>query len=100
MRKFTKNGIVLFTVFAILFVIGLEITSAQQYFFFQGKVENLYKDQLTVKGNKGETIYFAIGRRTVYIPSRLPGVGERVKVTYYLRRGYNVADQVEILSAK
>ena len=72
----------------------------QQYFFFEGKVESLYKDQLTVKGNKGQTMYFAIGRGTVYIPSRLPGVGERVKVTYYLRRGHNVASQVEILSAK
>jgi hypothetical protein len=63
-------------------------------------VESLYKDQLTVKGNKGETMYFAIGRRTVYIPSRLSGVGERVKVTYFLRRGHNIASQVEILSAR
>ena len=84
----------------ILITIELKEASAQQYFFFQGKVESLYREQLTVKGDKGETLYFAIGRRTVYIPSRLPGVGERVKVTYYLRRGYNVASQVEIFSAK
>jgi hypothetical protein len=100
MKKFSKSWVVLIVTIGILVAVGLREASAQQYFFFQGKVENLYKDQLTVKGNKGETMYFAIGRRTVYIPSRLPGVGERVKVTYYLRRGYNVADQVEILSAK
>ncbi|MCX8117100.1 MAG: hypothetical protein N3G78_04095 [Desulfobacterota bacterium] len=40
---------------------------------------------------------FAVGRRTVYVPSRLPAVGERVRVTYFLKRGQNVASQVEIL---
>ena len=78
-------------------MVAVESSEAQQYFFFQGKVESLYKEQLTVKGDKSETMYFAIGRRTVYIPNRLPGTGERVKVTYYLRRGHNVASQVEIL---
>jgi len=100
MKKFSKRWVILMVAVGILVAVGLREASAQQYFFFQGKVESLYKDQLTVKGNKGETMYFAIGRRTVYIPSRLPGVGERVKVTYYLRRGHNVASQVEILSAK
>jgi hypothetical protein len=98
MRRFFRNWVVLFMMcFAVLVIVGLETTLAQQYFFFQGKVESLYKGQLTVKGNKGETMYFAIGRNTVYVPSRLPGVGERVKVTYFLRRGHNVGSQVEIL---
>jgi hypothetical protein len=92
--------VVLIVTIGILVAVGLREASAQQYFFFQGKVESLYKDQLTVKGNKGETMYFAIGRNTVYVPSRLPGVGERVKVTHFLRRGHNVASQVEIFSAK
>ena len=100
MKKNPKTWLVLIVAVGIFVAVGLREASAQQYFFFEGKVENLYKDQLTVKGNKGETMYFAIGRRTVYIPSRLPGVGERVKVTYYLRRGHNVASQVEIFSAK
>ena len=100
MKKNSKNWLVLMVAVGIFVAVGLREASAQQYFFFEGKVESLYKDQLTVKGNKGQTMYFAIGRRTVYIPSRLPGVGERVKVTYYLRRGYNVASQVEIFSAK
>ena len=100
MKKNSKNWLVLMVAVGIFVAVGLREASAQQYFFFEGKVENLYKNQLTVKGSKGQTMYFAIGRRTVYIPSRLPGVGERVKVTYYLRRGHNVASQVEIFSAK
>jgi hypothetical protein len=98
MKRLMKIGIVLLIlIFTFLILIGIKNSEAQQYFFFQGKVESLYREQLTVKGDKGETLYFAIGRRTVYIPSRLPGVGERVKVTYLLRRGHNVASQVEIL---
>ena len=100
MKKFSKRWVILIVAVGILIAIGLREASAQQYFFFQGKVESLYKDQLTVKGSKGETMYFAIGRNTVYVPSRLPGISERVKVTYFLRRGHNVASQVEILSAK
>ena len=100
MKKNSKNWLVLMVAVGIFVAVGLREASAQQYFFFEGKVESLYKDQLTVKGNKGQTMYFAIGRGTVYIPSRLPGVGERVKVTYFLRRGHNVASQVEIFSAK
>ncbi len=100
MKTIYRSWIILMVAIGIFITVGLREASAQQYFFFEGKVENLYKDQLTVKGNKGETMYFAIGRRTVYIPSRLPGVAERVKVTYYLRRGHNVASQVEIFSAK
>jgi len=96
MKRLMKIGIVLsILIFTFLMLIGIKKSEAQQYFFFQGKVESLYREQLTVKGDKGETLYFAIGRRTVYIPSRLPGVGERVKVTYFLRRGHNVASQVE-----
>jgi hypothetical protein len=99
MKKFVRSWMVLCTIFTI-FIIGLEIGSAEEYFMFQGKVVGIYKDQLTVKGDKGQTMYFAIGRNTIYVPTRLPGVDERVKVTYFLRRGGNVASQVEILSAK
>jgi hypothetical protein len=97
MKKFSKRWGILLVAVGILIVVGLREASAQQYFFFQGKVENLYKDQLTVKGNKGETMYFAIGRNTVHIPSRMPGDGERVRVTYFMQRDRNVASQIEIL---
>jgi hypothetical protein len=97
MKTISKRWLVLMVVAGVLIAIGLDEASAQQYFFFQGKVVSLYKGSLSVLSDKGETMNFAVGRRTIYIPSRLPGVGERVKVTYFLRRGHNVASQVEIL---
>jgi len=100
MKKFVRSWMVLCIIFTIFLVNALEISSAEQYFQFQGRVVGMHNDQLTVKGDKGETMYFATGRNTVFVPTRLPGVDERVKVTYYLRRGNNVATQVEILSAK
>ncbi len=103
MRSSIKHRIILFTVFAFLFVIGLEFTLAQQMSTFEGSVAGITtgafaRGIITVKGNKGEAINFAVGRRTVYVPSRYPGVGERVKITYSLERGQNAAYTVEILS--
>jgi len=98
MRRLMKIWIVLLIlIFTFLILIGVKNSEAQQYFNFSGKVVSLYKGSLSVLSDKGETMNFAVGRRTIYIPSRLPGVGERVKVTYFLRRGHNVASQVEIL---
>ena len=97
MKTISKRWLVLMVVAGVLIAIGLDEASAQQYFNFSGKVVSLYKGSLSVLSDKGETMNFAVGRRTIYIPSRLPGVGERVKVTYFLRRGHNVASQVEIL---
>ncbi len=103
MRTPMKHGVILLTVFAFLFVIGLEITLAQQMSTFEGSVAAITtrfkKGIISVKGNKGEIINFAVGIRTVYVPSRYPGVGERVKITYALERGQNAAYTVEILSA-
>ncbi len=102
MRSSIKHGIILFTIFAFLFVAGLEITSAQQMSTFEGSVATITtrfkKGIISVKGNKGEIINFAVGIRTVYVPSRYPGVGERVKITYSLERGRNAAYTVEILT--
>ena len=106
MKGFVRHWMVLCTIFTIFFMIGPEITSAEEYFMIQGKVVGIYKDQLTVKTDKGETMYFAIGRKTVFVPTRQPGIDEHVKVTYYFQRGGfmrgegNVATQVEILSQK
>ena len=98
MRRFFKNWMVLILiVFAVVYIIGLETTLAQQYFTFVGKVVSIYRGTISVKGDKGEVMYFAVGRKTVYTPPRLPGVGERVEVNYYLRRGHNVAYQVKVL---
>ena len=104
MRTSTKHGVILLAVFAFLLVAGLEITLAQQTSTFEGTVAGITtgafaKGMITVKGNKGEVMSFAVGHRTVYVPSRYPGVGEWVKITYALQRGQNAAYTVEILPA-
>ena len=104
MRSLTKHGLILFTVFAFLFIAGLETTLAQETSTFEGTVAGITtgafaRGIITVKGAKGEVLNFAVGRKTVYVPSRYPGVGERVKITYSLVRGQNAAYQVEILPA-
>jgi hypothetical protein len=102
MEKFIKHGTVVFTIFAFLFVIGLEFALAQQSLTYVGSVAGINigafsRGNISVKGDKGDIMNFAVGRKTVYVPSRLPGVGERVKVSYYFQRGQNAAYQVEIL---
>jgi hypothetical protein len=94
----------LFTIFGFLFVVGLETTFAQQMSTIEGVVAGIStswgaRGIITVKGDKGEVLTFAVGHKTVYIPSRYPGVGERVKITYSLIRGQNAAYTVEILPA-
>ncbi len=106
MKKLVKHWMVLCTILSVLFMIGIGISLAEEYFMIQGKVVGFHNDVLTVKTDNGETMYFAIGRKTVFVPTRQPGLDERVKVTYYLqragfmRREGNVATQVEILSQK
>jgi len=97
-----KHGMILFTVFAFLFIAGLETTLAQQTSTFEGSVTGITtgafaRGIITVKGDKGEVLNFAVGRNTTYVPSRYPGVGEWVKITYSLVRGQNAAYRVEIL---
>ena len=100
-----KKGLVLLAlVFAVATVLGLEESLAQQTSTFEGTVAGITtgafaRGVITVKGVKGEVMNFAVGRKTVYAPSRYPGVGERVKITYSLIRGQNAAYQVEILPA-
>ena len=102
MKSYLKYGTIFYAVFLFLFVIGLEITLAQETFIFEGSVTGITtgafsRGLITVKGDKGEVMNFAVGRKTVYVPSRYPGVGERVKITYSFIRGQNAAYQVDIL---
>jgi hypothetical protein len=104
MKTYVKHGALFFVVFAFLLVVGLETTLAQQMSTFEGSVTSIAtswpaRGIVTVKGNKGDVMAFAVGRKTVYVPSRYPGVGERVKITYALERGQNAAYTVEILAA-
>ena len=83
----------------MLFAIGLEISSAQEYLKYVGDVVDVQRRTISVKGDKGEVMHFAVGRKTIYIPHRVPAIGERVQVTYFFRRGNNVGSQIEILSS-
>jgi hypothetical protein len=101
MKSYLKYGMIICAFFAFFFVVG-EITLAQQTFTYEGKVTSITtgafaRGTITVKG-KGEVMSFAVGRNTVYIPSRQPGVGEQVKITYSFIRGENAAYQVEIFT--
>lgn len=103
MKSYLKYGIIFLAILGFLFVPGLEITLAQQTFTYEGSVTSISthafgRGMITVKGKKGDVVNFALGRKTVYVPSRYPGVGERVKITYSLVRGQNAAYRVEILA--
>ena len=98
-----KSLFVLVVIFAVVTVLELEESLAQQTSTFEGSVSGITtgafaRGIITVKGDKGEVLNFAVGRKTVYVPSRYPGVGERVKITY-APGGRNAAYQVEILPA-
>ncbi len=105
MGSSVKKGLFLLVViFAVVTVLGLEESLAQQTSIFEGTVAGITtgawaRGTITVKGVKGEVMNFAVGRKTVYIPSRYPGIEERVKITYSLIRGQNAAYQVEVLPA-
>lgn len=103
MRRSFKNWIILSLFFALLLMIGLEIASAQAYQTFVGEVVSIHRRfmgrVISVKGDNEEVFLFAVGRNTVYVPPRLPGIGERVKVEYGLKRGHNVAYKIEVVTS-
>jgi hypothetical protein len=81
-------------------MIGLEVESAQEQLTYVGRVITLYGTTLSVEADNGNIMYFVVGRRTVYIPTRVPAIGERVEVEYYFRRGQNVAVQVRVIPGR
>ncbi len=87
-------------ILVMLLSIGLETAFAQKFVTFTGTVVSIQKKTFSVKDSKGTTMNFAFGRKTDFNPGRLPNVGERVEVDYYLRRGSNVAYQVRIKAAQ
>ena len=98
MRRNLKCWMVFFVV-VLATLLVMETTSAQKHLTYIGKVKSLDKGTLSIKGDKGEVMFFTVGGKTEYAPRRLPVVDERVKVTYYIRKGHNVAYKVEFLSA-
>ena len=98
MRKIFRNWMGLFVVvFAVLVIVGLGTTSAQQYFTYIGRVVSISGGFLSVQGSGGDVMHFAVGRKTIYVSGQMPTVGARVKVTYFMGKGSNVGYQVEIL---
>jgi hypothetical protein len=101
MKKLLKNLAILFAViFTIALAIGLEAASAQEYFTYIGRVITIYGNTLSVEADNGNIMYFVVGRRTVYVPARIPAIGEWVQVEYYYRRNQNVAVEVKVIPSR
>jgi len=81
----------------LVLMLGWEAESSQEHPTYVGRVITLYGSTLSVEADNGNIMYFVVGRRTVYIPTRIPAIGERVEVEYYFRRGQNVALQVRVV---
>ena len=86
--------------FGLALMIGLEVESAQEHFTYVGRVITLYGSTLSIEADNGNIMYFVVGRRTVYVPARIPAIGEQVQVEYYFRRGQNVAVQVKVIPSR
>ncbi len=101
MKKLLRRGIILSVMFlGLALMIGLEVESAQEQLMYVGRVITIYGSTLSVEADNGNVMYFVVGRRTVYIPTRVPAIGERVEVEYYFRRGQNVAVQVRVVPSR
>ena len=101
MKRLLSRAVMLFAMlFGLALMIGLEVESAQEQLTYVGRVITLYGSTLSVEADNGNIMYFVVGRRTVYVPTRVPAIGERVEVEYYFRRGQNVAIQVKVIPSR
>jgi hypothetical protein len=98
MKRLLRRRVILSVTFlGLVLMIGLEAESAREHLTYVGRVITLYGNTLSVEADNGNIMYFVVGRRTVYVPTRVPAIGERVEVEYYFRRGQNVAVQVRVV---
>jgi len=101
MKRLLRRGVMISVILLVLaLIVGLEVESAQEQLTYVGRVITLYGKTLSVEADNGNVMYFVVGRRTVYIPTRVPAIGERVEVEYYFRRGQNVAVQVRVVPSR
>jgi hypothetical protein len=101
MGRCLKKWVIFFSViFAISLMIELEYAAGQQYFTYVGRVVSIQRGVISVEADNGNVMHFAVERKTIYIPSRLPVIGERVQVQYFFQRGKNVAYQVKVVPHK
>ncbi|MGZ3569843.1 MAG: hypothetical protein ACXU9W_13745 [Thermodesulfobacteriota bacterium] len=97
MKKICKRWMVTLIISITLFPIGAAITSEQPFSTFVGKVVGVERGVISAEGGKGGIIQFAVGRNTVYIPQRLPLIGEWVKVEYRFDGRRNIGYQMRII---
>ena len=101
MKRLLRRPVILSVMFlGVALMIGLEVESAQEQLTYVGRVITLYGSTLSVEADNGNVMYFVVGRRTVYIPTRVPAIGERVEAEYYFRRGQNVAVQIRVVPSR
>jgi len=101
MKKIQRELAIVFAIVStVALAAELEAASDQEYLTYVGKVITIYGSTLSVEADNGNVMYFVVGRRTVYIPTRVPAIGERVEVEYYFRRGQNVAVQVKVVPSR
>jgi len=99
-KLFAKRVILALMFFSVSVMIGSEAESSQEHPTYVGRVITLYGSTLSVEADNGNIMYFVVGRRTVYVPTRIPAIGERVEVEYYFRRGQNVAIKVKVVTSR
>ena len=101
MKRLLRRPVILSVMFlGLALMIGLDVESAQEQLTYVGRVITIYGGTLSVEADNGNVMYFVVGRRTVYTPTRVPAIGERVEVEYYFRRGQNVAIQVRVVPSR
>jgi len=84
---------------AFIIFLALDIEAqAQTFSVLSGTVTEVTSRWLGVKSDEGAVVRFRVGRRTVY-PSRVPLVGDKVKVEYLVSRGVNIGYTVTVLES-
>lgn len=70
--------------FLIFMLMHIE-AQAQTYSILTGTVTEVHSKYLVIASDEGGIIQLRVGMRTVY-PTRIPAVGDKVKVEYLLNR--------------
>jgi len=85
---------------AFIIFLALDIEAqAQTFSVLSGTVTEVTSRWLGVKSDEGAVVRFRVGRRTVY-PSRVPLVGDKVKVEYLVSRGVNIGSNINLEAAE
>lgn len=86
---------VLFVTFIIFLLLTIK-GQAQNYSILTGTVTQFSWRWLVIESSDGKIVPLRVGWRTVY-PNRIPYVGDKVKVEYFIDRGVHVAYSVAVL---